>query len=243
MRYVGGKTRIAKWVSSQIQRIDLDGLDIYIEPFLGSGASFVANSPLFKFKYASDIHEDLMLMWKSLQNGWVPPDLVTKEEYIILRKSPPSDLRGFAGFAQSWSGKWFGGYVDTVYDKHWDRITLPYGKAGKQSLLKVVPYLENVLLEHCSYNQWEIDEPERTFIYCDPPYANSLGYNDIFDSIAFWNWATTESEKGTTIVVSESTIPNDLWIPFASRERKAMLKVQDGMENDTRQEHLLMYNG
>ena len=32
-----------------------------------------------------DINENIIMMWKGLQNGWTPPKHITKEEYLELK--------------------------------------------------------------------------------------------------------------------------------------------------------------
>ena len=34
----------------------------------------------------------------------------------------------------------------------------------------------------------KIDIPDNSFIYCDPPYANTKQYAKSFNSVAFWDW-------------------------------------------------------
>ena len=135
MRYVGGKTRIAKWVAEHVSSLT-NGHNTYLEPFVGSGATFVKLAPRFQSAIAADDHADLILMWKALAAGWDPPEHVSKDEYVALRAAEPSALRGFVGFGASFSGKWFGGYVDTAWDEHWKRYTKPYLRAARASVIE-----------------------------------------------------------------------------------------------------------
>ena len=52
-------------------------------------------------------------MWEELQNGWMPPQTLTKEDYEFLKnnKDIKPHLTGFVGFGCSFAGKWFGGYA------------------------------------------------------------------------------------------------------------------------------------
>ena len=78
-----------------------------------------------------------------------------------------------------------------------------------------------------------------TLVYCDPPYAGTLGYGGTsrFDSAEFWGVARRWAGLGATVVVSESQAPVG-WRVLAERERKAMLRVAVNEENETRREAL-----
>jgi len=52
-------------------------------------------------------------MFKSLQNGWIPPTIVTEEDYTNAKKNQDEEphVAGFVGFACSFAGKYWGGYA------------------------------------------------------------------------------------------------------------------------------------
>ena len=236
MRYVGGKTRIAKWVAEHVSSLT-NGHNTYLEPFVGSGATFVKLAPRFQSAIAADDHADLILMWKALAAGWDPPEHVSKDEYVALRAAEPSALRGFVGFGASFSGKWFGGYVDTAWDEHWKRYTKPYLRAARASVIESRDVFTRASILKADYRE---HAPGRhTLVYCDPPYAGTLGYGGTsrFDSAEFWGVARRWAGLGATVVVSESQAPVG-WRVLAERERKAMLRVAVNEENETRREAL-----
>ena len=55
-------------------------------------------------------------MWKALQQGWEPPDLVTFEDYEYVRAHQDENpaLTAFVGFGCTFGAKWFGGYARDV---------------------------------------------------------------------------------------------------------------------------------
>ncbi|GAB1326926.1 DNA adenine methylase [Streptomyces sennicomposti] len=237
MRYVGGKTRIARWVATQIAAVQ-GGRSHYLEPFVGSGAVFERVAPMFATASAGDAHPDLMLMWQALADGWEPPEYVSREEYAALKHAEPSALRGFVGFGSSFSGKWFGGYVDTVYDKHHGRMTKPYLQAARASVLKTAATMRDADLRAGDYRQWT-PGPE-TVVYCDPPYAGTLGYGGAgkFDTDEFLDCASAWVDNGALVLISEGReFPG--WGVLAERQRKSMLRVADGAPNTVRREVLL----
>lgn len=236
MRYVGGKTRIAAWVEQHVSSL-ANGHTTYLEPFVGSGATFVRLAPRFQSAIASDEHADLILMWQALASGWDPPEHVSKDEYVALRTAKPSALRGFVGFGASFSGKWFGGYVDTAWDEHWQRFTKPYLGAARTSVLKMRSVFERASVFRADYR--EHCPGHHTLVYCDPPYEGTLGYGGTskFDSGEFWEVARRWSSLGATVIVSESRAPVG-WRALAERTRKAMLRVAVDEENEVRRETL-----
>jgi DNA adenine methylase len=61
-------------------------------------------------------------------------------------------------------------------------------------------------LECCSYDELEI--PDNSIIYCDPPYSDVTGYKSTFDTYKFWDWVR-EKSKANTVYVSEYVAPED----------------------------------
>ena len=214
MRYLGGKGRYAMWIMANIVPISC-GRKSYLEPFIGSGAAFEYNAPRFKHVTIADSHPDLIMMWKALCTGWVPPERCTFKEYRELQYSPPSALRGFVGFAASLYGMWFGGYVTDPR-----RVLL-----ARQAICRIAQKMCNASasIVHADYKQ-HVGHPD-LLIYCDPPYKNTLGYNgvdDFFISSEFWKKADEWVEQGAIVVVSESHAPMG-WTLIASQMRKSSI--------------------
>lgn len=198
MRYLGGKSRIAKALT-QVILANTEHRERLIEPFCGGGAMTAALAPHFRQVCATDIHEDLILMWQELQKGWRPPDFVSEEEYIALKKDPPSALRGFVGFGCSFGGKWFGGYARGGNEN--------YTATSKRSVLRQ-------LFAHgtnTNFNRGEYHKAVVGFgdvVYCDPPYAKTTGYetggfnsNQFYDQCEWWAFL------GADVFVSEYSAP------------------------------------
>ncbi len=54
---------------------------------------------------------------------------------------------------------------------------------------------------------WEMDIPDGSYVYCDPPYARTEGYGGgRFDSAKFWEWAEGLSAR-CRVFVSEYSAP------------------------------------
>ena len=108
MKYMGSKARLAKDLSPLINKlIKNNNINTYIEPFVG-GANMIQHINC-KERIASDNNEYLIYMWIALQNDWIPPDNITKEEYIDIKNNKhkyPKELVSIAGFCATYNAKW-----------------------------------------------------------------------------------------------------------------------------------------
>ena len=198
MRYMGGKFKIRKALGELINK-NVEGCDYY-EPFVG--AAWVLGEVKAENRYASDANPWLITMWKALQDGWVPPETVTKEEHQWYKKNRPRDdpMTAFVGFGCSFGGDWSGGYAR-------DKTGHNYAKGSSSSLLKQLPSIRTAHFSHASYKDLN---PENAFVYCDPPYQNTTAYGDVepFDHDEFWQVMRDWSKKNI-VIVSEYAAPDD----------------------------------
>lgn len=205
MKYLGGKMRIAKQIGAYLNKIIEDKKIVnYLEPFCGSCWITQEINPNIK-RMASDVHYDLILLWKGLQDGsFIPPETISEEQYKILKDTPPSALRGFVGFGCSFSGKWWGGYARCK--------TTPRNYCGeaKRTLLKKIEKLKNVEFYNYHFDYWFPNQGKNTLVYCDPPYFGTTSYSGTnpFNYNNFYDWARLLS-KNSYCFISEYTMPDD----------------------------------
>lgn len=210
MRYRGGKSRLAGKILPHLRESLDHGRPNYLEPFLGGAAMFTKAIPHVPgVAVGNDLHPDLMLMWKAVKDGWMPPapdaqDAITPEDWHRLKaETTPSALRGFVGFGLGFGGSWFEKYnLDTGMEK-------PYGESYR-TLLKqqLLLRLENVKLLNTDYQRLS-SRPSWT-IYADPPYANtSCGHYGGFDHSAFYDWCGAQVCNGAYVLISEYQMPSD----------------------------------
>jgi len=196
MQYIGGKYRIATEIAKIINSIKAS--KVYIEPFCG--ACWVTQYVDKRIIYAYDSNESLINLWIALQNGWIPPESISEDEYNQLKNAIDSPLRTFAGLGCSFSGKWFGGYArETKSDRNYCLNT-------RNSLLKKIQRLRNVNFKCVNFFDIEV---ENTIMYLDPPYEGTTqnGYiQESFDSDLFWKHADSLS-KSNVVLVSEYKAP------------------------------------
>ena len=213
MRYLGGKSKIAKrTVAAILENTPRRGR--LIEPFVGGGAMTAVLAPHFEKVEAFDTHEDLILMWQALASGWEPPRNISETDYQQLRHAAPSALRGFAGFGgASWGGKWFGGYARGGNRNFADE--------SARSLLRDIALMGNVVFARRDYQ--ELSPGADDVVYCDPPYAGTTEYRDSFDSRIFWDRAEAWAETGADVFVSEYKAPA-FWRPVLEITRTRDMK-------------------
>lgn len=199
MRYLGGKQRIAKQIVAVLNQY-AESCDTLYEPFVG-GAN-IGIYTKFKYIHCSDRHEDLILMYKALQEGWEPPEVITETEYLNVKESIPSPLRGFVGFGVSFGGKWFAGYAR-------DNTGRNYAKNAASSLRRKV---KDSRLREATFTQKdflaEFDEVKGAVFYLDPPYAGTTRYAFDFDHALFWEKVRKLSQDNV-VLISEYNAPED----------------------------------
>ena len=153
-------------------------------------------------------------MWQALQNGWTPPDVVTKEEYYRVKANMDENpaLAGFVGFGCSFGGKWWGGYAkdkrgDDYYGQAKRGLLRNYCANAKSTLTKDLSGLQTATFICLDYKDVEI--PDGAVVYCDPPYANTTGYTlGKFDTDEFYDYMRQLSKR-CDVYISEESAPDD----------------------------------
>ena len=201
MRYQGGKSRIATSIAVAIER-ERESNQTFVSLFCGSCAVEAKLAPHFDRVICNDKHEYLIEMLKGVQNGYELPEHISEEEYKYIKSHKDEDkiLAGFVGFGCSFGGKFFGGYARNKEQTN-------YALQSKKSLLKDMIYLSNAEFTCLDYR--DVDIPNGSIVYADPPYANTTTYQgQKFDSEAFWEYMRQIS-KHNQVFISEQTAPDD----------------------------------
>lgn len=141
-------------------------------------------------------------MWQGLQNGWRPPEVITKDDYYAVKNNMDDNpaLAGFVGFGCSFGGKWWGGLAA---NKKGDN----YCARAERSLLKDLPGVQSATFTCLDYKDVEV--PDGAVVYADPPYANTTGYSlGVFNSDEFWDYMRKLSKR-CDVYISEEQAPDD----------------------------------
>ncbi len=229
MRYMGGKTQIARHVVRAVLD-DTPHRKNWFEPFVGGGNVLEHAAPHFVRSVAMDAHPDLILMWQAVAVGHNPPEFVSREQYTELRNAEPSALRGFAGFGASFGGKWFGGYAAGEGRNYAGESSRTVARQGSIFRSRDVVFLHGLF--------GSLTPPPGTVVYCDPPYANTTGYSTgEFDHWLFYKTLLTWSQSGCAVYVSEYTVPEDVPYTVVWSDQKSMSLRNEG-PTGTVTEHL-----
>ena len=175
----------------------------WVEPFAG-GANMI--DKVDGNRIGADFNEYIVSMWQSLIAGWIPAE-IDRHLYAEIKNNKDnfqSRVVGWVGVACSYSGKWFGGFAGKTKTKQGVR---DYQAEAFENLKKQLPNLLNVKFIHSSYENLNI--PNNSIIYCDPPYEGTTGYKDKFSHAEFWQWCRDKAKEGHTVFVSEYSAPDD----------------------------------
>lgn len=201
MQYVGNKSKIVDGILEVmlLETYDpdkgLEGLP-YIEPFVGS-AAVISKIPAGFTRFGNDRNPYLIAMLCAVRDGWVPPENVSEEEYKAAQHSPHKfapEFVGFVSFACSFGGKQWGGYA-------FNNSGTNYARQGSRSLVKQSPSLKGITFTAGNYEDLSI--PDGALVYCDPPYAGTLGYGYSVDNFGdFKRWCEKLVARGVKVFIS-----------------------------------------
>ena len=219
MQYLGGKSDVGKRIAEVCAKRLTPG-SAFVDMFCGSlnvvrhipkHVSLASGGLVEVERLAIDACGPLITMWRAALNGWVPPRVVSKEEYAKVKatQDPHYPMTAFVLFGCSFGGKWCGGYAK-------DRPEQRYAECASNGVVKKARDCTGLRLEHATFqNKHPGCWPSGTVLYCDPPYQATTGYKAIepFNSEAFWWWASEQARRGLHVYVSEGTgcTPPDGW--------------------------------
>lgn len=229
---MGSKARFAKDLLPIIIKDRLPN-QAYVEPFAG-GMNMI--DKVNGIRMANDQHQELMAMWHALiYENWDPPQTISEEEYKHIKYNQseyPNHLVAYVGF-NSFGGKWFAGYRR---DKEGKR---DYWGEHYRNITKQVPKLEGIILSSQSY--LDLDIPDESIIYCDPPYAKTTAYRDGFNHHTFWEWCRQQAQKGHQIFISEYSAPPDFKCIWEKDAKTTFSWHADHLEAKLAVERLFVY--
>ncbi len=206
MKYIGSKNKHAKEILQFVLK-NRKFNQYYVEPFIG-GANIIdkVQNP----RIGNDNNHYLIALLQKLQEDWLPPKEITEEDYYEIKENQlycSDALLGYVGFQLSYGAKWFSGYRK---DSEGFRN---YSLEAFNNVANQAPLLKGIQLFCSDYRELEI--PDNSIIYCDPPYENTINYqNESFDHKIFWDWCRTKIKEGHSVFISEYSAPDDfvnLW--------------------------------
>lgn len=213
MKYMGSKNRIADDILSVMLENYSGGS--FVDAFCG-GCSVIQRVPDTFRRIANDKNRYLIAMWKALLDGERLPIFISREFYSDVRSDTRLDgdkysdgIRGWVGFMGSFNGRFFdGGYSGHAVEGKNGSVR-DYISENINNTLSQVEQLKGVEFVCGDYS--EMDIPDNSLIYCDPPYKGTKQYTTSknFDYGRFYEWIHEMKDKGHTVFVSEYQMPDD----------------------------------
>lgn len=202
MRYMGSKARHAKHIAPILESYLTEDC-VYVEPFCGGGN--MLSEVKHPNKWGNDTSFYAVKLLSAVSNGWVPPEIVDEALYKSAKDCPHlySDaLVGFLAYCCSYAGKEWGGFARGNDSKGEPRN---FASEQTRNLSKQVEGLSGCIFTVGSY--LDMDIPDGSVVYCDPPYTSTTGYKTKFNNDEFWLWCKKLSET-CVVLVSEYAAPD-----------------------------------
>lgn len=210
MKYMGSKNRIAKYILPIILK-DRNKNQTYVEPFcggLGTMDKVIGN------RIASDNNKYLIAMWRGLQENRERPYQISRELYSKARTEYNNGTNNeFDDFLIGWIG-WMGSYNGRFFDGGYSghcvgKTKRDYISEQIRNTEKQLDKIQGIDFRSCEYTELEI--PNESVIYCDPPYKDTKQYatSKGFDHEMFWDWCRDMAERGHQVFISEYQAPDD----------------------------------
>lgn len=210
MKYMGSKRRLWRHIGSVILQDRKEG-QLYVEPFCGGCNSL---SQVGGRRLASDNNPYLIEMFKAVLSGKTQIYPISREIYGAARSAyrnkdfsrfTIAEL-GWIGFMASYNGRFFDGGYSGNGVKSKDGDTRDYIDESIKDFLSQCEKLEGVEFRCCSYDELEI--PDDSIVYLDPPYRNTKQYASAmdFDYDKFYHWAEKLAERNK-VFISEYNMP------------------------------------
>lgn len=232
MKYMGSKNRIAKHLLPIILEHKTKEMT-WVEPFVG-GANMI--DKVKGNRIGADINKYLV---KALCLVRDEPNKIprnnkeyTEEMFDVAKKGDlinPVDC--FAMFQYT-----FGSKFKDCWAKN--KRGTDYVKECVRNVLIQSKNIQGVEFVHSSYQDLEI--PDNSLIYCDPPYEGTTKYKDGFNHDEFWDWCRQKTKEGHKVFISEYNAPKDFDCVW-EQEIKNNLNAKDNKRNVT--ERLYSYCG
>jgi DNA adenine methylase len=205
MRYLGGKSRLAKRLAAILEAERSPG-SRFVEPFAGAWNVTAAMSGE---RVAADACEPMIMLARAWQDGWRPPP-ITPELHAKCKalRDPKDPLTAFVGFGCSFGGRYFATYAEPRANGQ------DYAACAARSLARKMSACAGVQFTHCDFRDLEVRPGD--LVYADPPYFGTearVGGGGAFPYPAFVSSVSDWAALGATVFVSEYAARGPRWQP------------------------------
>lgn len=223
MQYMGGKSRCAKAI---VDAIESDGgSGTWWDAFCGGQSVSAALASRFGPGRSTDKNAALIALYKAVQAGWQPPEVLSFEEWEVWKEASPDDPRfAFAMQAVTFSGVWNGGYA---HDKDRSRAG-----ASRRALLRDAAALADSCIESVDFLEETPARGTCDILYLDPPYVGVTGYPHMgrFDHKRFHERLREWTALGIRVYVSEYTKPEVPCVEIWQKRIRPSLRTKSGAD-------------
>ena len=217
MRYLGGKGKIGRRLADAILTdMGVKRFVHVLELCAGGGNMTYRLADRAAHVTAVEAHKGLVEMHRRVQDGWVPPAKVTREEWNVAT-DPTDPLHTFISFGCAFSGIWRSGFLETQA-AHVRIMNTRKGPAvlrqaecswsAQSSRVLVRARRANVTWVHG--DALTCDVPGGVdVVYIDPPYEGTTGYRCVARAVpgAWWRRAVQIAATGVPVYMSEASGP------------------------------------
>jgi DNA adenine methylase len=231
MKYQGSKLRIGKEILSIIKPIPNE---TWVEPMVGGCGMIRHVSSVKKIAYDANVY--VIELWKAIQDGWIPPKSISREQWYHIKENKEEyepRLVGYAGIAGSYGGCWFAAYSGP------NSTGRDYLLESYNSVLKLAPLIKDVEFRQSTYESIEFDS--KSVIYLDPPYKGTRSYYNghKVNHDEFYQWCREKTVEGHRVFISEYEAPED-FVCVWQKDKKCMMSAESYSKNTS--EKLFTYS-
>jgi DNA adenine methylase len=203
LKWAGGKGQLLEQIAKHLPQELIEGkIDCYIEPFVGGGAVFfwvAQNFNIRKF-YLSDINQELILLYKTIQkdvNSLIEELKKIENEYLILneekrkiyffnKRNSYNDFKNQIDL-KNFEISWFTRSAEIIFLNRTcfnglfrvnkkGCFNVPFGNyknpriCNTNNLLLASKLLQKATIQYSDFTEIQNLATPKTFVYFDPPY-------------------------------------------------------------------------
>jgi DNA adenine methylase len=203
LKWAGGKGQLLEQIAKYLPQELIEGkIDYYIEPFIGGGAVFFWIAQNFNIKefYLSDINQELILLYKTIQkdvNSLVEELKKIENEYLILNEEKRkiyflNKRESYNNFKdkidiKNFDISWFSRAAQIIFLNRTcfnglfrvnkkGYFNVPFGNyknpriCHTDNLISASKLLQKATIQYFDFTEIQSLATPKTFVYFDPPY-------------------------------------------------------------------------
>ncbi|MFM7440599.1 MAG: DNA adenine methylase [Snowella sp.] len=203
LKWAGGKGQLLEQIAKYLPQELIEGkIDCYIEPFVGGGAVFFWVAQNFDVRefYLSDINQELILLYKTIQkdvNSLIEELKKIENEYLILneekrkiyffnKRNSYNDFKNQIDL-KNFERSWFTRSAEIIFLNRTcfnglfrvnkkGSFNVPFGNyknpriCNTNNLLLASKLLQKATIQYSDFTEIQNLATPKTFVYFDPPY-------------------------------------------------------------------------